>query len=64
MKDPFGKRFFANRPLLINDSFYVAIVTPVIHYCMGGLSIDSRSNVVDKLQHQAIKVHIWIKYIN
>merc|ERR1740116_29990 len=28
--------------------FYVAIITPVIHYCMGGLEIDVDSAVVDK----------------
>merc|ERR1719254_444684 len=25
----------------INDSFHVAIVTPVIHYCMGGMKINA-----------------------
>merc|ERR1739838_712015 len=38
-----GKKFYAN--LLPGDKvraepFYVAIITPVIHYCMGGLEID------------------------
>merc|ERR1719377_382450 len=28
------------------EPFYVAIITPVIHYCMGGLEIDTNSNVL------------------
>merc|ERR1711920_841855 len=36
-----GKKFFHNLPLDIEDSFHVAIVTPVIHYCMGGMKIDA-----------------------
>ena len=31
----------------------VAIVTPVIHYCMGGLEIDADSRVVKKVQLSA-----------
>ena len=30
--DPFGKIYFTNAPFHIDDSFYVAIVTPVVHY--------------------------------
>jgi len=30
------------------EPFYVAIITPVIHYCMGGLEIDVNSAVVGK----------------
>merc|ERR1712241_299418 len=29
-----------------SEPFYVAIITPVIHYCMGGLEIDVNSAVV------------------
>merc|ERR1711977_520868 len=39
--DGYGKKFFPNVPYNVNDSFNVAIVTPVIHYCMGGLKIDT-----------------------
>merc|ERR1712078_697827 len=28
-----------------SEPFYVAIITPVIHYCMGGLEIDEKSRV-------------------
>merc|ERR1719433_2281045 len=44
-----GKKFYHN---IIPGSagktepFYVAIITPVIHYCMGGLEIDTDSAVV------------------
>jgi succinate dehydrogenase/fumarate reductase flavoprotein subunit len=38
--DKWGKKFFHNLPLQTNDSFHIAIVTPVIHYCMGGLKIN------------------------
>jgi len=39
--DVWGKKFFHNLPLETSDSFHVAIVTPVIHYCMGGMSINA-----------------------
>merc|ERR1711879_190462 len=38
--DKWGKKFFHNLPLDTSDSFHIAIVTPVIHYCMGGLKIN------------------------
>merc|ERR1719161_3337356 len=31
--DKFGKKFFHNMPVTMGDSYHVAIVTPVIHYC-------------------------------
>merc|ERR1711966_556335 len=46
-----GKKFYHN---IINGSqvktqpFYVAIITPVIHYCMGGLEIDAEGAVLGK----------------
>jgi flavocytochrome c len=45
-KDQYGKRFFAAVPFDIKDSFWVAIVTPVVHYTMGGLEIDDTSAVL------------------
>jgi hypothetical protein len=45
-KCPFGKKFFTNLPLNINDSFWVAIVTPVLHFTMGGVQIDEYSRVL------------------
>merc|ERR1712050_827075 len=41
--DQWGKKFFHNLPLETEDAFHVAIVTPVIHYCMGGLNINPDS---------------------
>eukprot|EP01096_Ripella_sp_DP13-Kostka_P008124 TRINITY_DN301_c0_g2_i3.p1 TRINITY_DN301_c0_g2~~TRINITY_DN301_c0_g2_i3.p1 ORF type:complete len:1349 (-),score=671.96 TRINITY_DN301_c0_g2_i3:116-4162(-) len=45
--DPFGKKFFQNAPFEMNDEFHVAIITPVIHYCMGGLLINTDAEVLD-----------------
>merc|ERR1739844_779148 len=38
--DKWGKKFFHNLPLETSYSFHIAIVTPVIHYTMGGLKIN------------------------
>lgn len=38
-KDVFGKKYFHNVPISMNEELYVSIVTPVVHYCMGGLEI-------------------------
>jgi len=46
--DSWGKKFYHNLPMKVDDAFHVAIVTPVIHYCMGGLKINDESEVVDK----------------
>uniref|UniRef100_A0A6A7G054 Flavocytochrome c n=1 Tax=Hirondellea gigas TaxID=1518452 RepID=A0A6A7G054_9CRUS len=47
-KDPYGKRFFANTPINMEEYFYVAIITPVIHYCMGGITIGNGGEVLTK----------------
>ncbi|KAI8847946.1 FAD binding domain-containing protein [Chytridium lagenaria] len=44
--DPFGKKFFHNTPMDINDSFWVSIVCPVLHFTMGGVQIDDESKVL------------------
>ncbi|KDR75298.1 hypothetical protein GALMADRAFT_249311 [Galerina marginata CBS 339.88] len=44
-KDPFGKKFFQGE-WKFNDFFHVAVMTPVLHYTMGGLEIDPESRVV------------------
>jgi succinate dehydrogenase/fumarate reductase flavoprotein subunit len=44
-----GKKFFHNiipGSAVKAEPFYVAIITPVIHYCMGGLEVDVNSNVL------------------
>ena len=44
-KDEFGKTAF---PIQFSetDHFYVAFITPTLHYCMGGIEINSRAQVV------------------
>ncbi|KAG0702971.1 Flavocytochrome c [Suillus ampliporus] len=46
--DPFGKKYFSAGEWTMNDTFNVAIMTPVLHYTMGGLEIDTESRVVGK----------------
>jgi flavocytochrome c len=46
--DPFGKKYFHNFPFETKDFFHVAIVTPVLHFTMGGLEIDHDSQVLGK----------------
>merc|ERR1719222_678726 len=44
-----GKKFYHNiipGSAVKTEPFYVAIITPVIHYCMGGLEIDTDSAVL------------------
>jgi len=44
-----GKKFYHNTipgSAVKSEPFYVAVITPVIHYCMGGLEIDVDSAVV------------------
>merc|ERR1712113_1194872 len=46
-----GKKYYHNiipGSQVASEPFYVAIITPVIHYCMGGLEIDCDSAVLDK----------------
>jgi len=40
------KKYFHNLPFEMKDEFYVSIVTPVIHYCMGGLEINHESEII------------------
>eukprot|EP00929_Paragymnodinium_shiwhaense_P019826 TRINITY_DN133_c0_g1_i12.p2 TRINITY_DN133_c0_g1~~TRINITY_DN133_c0_g1_i12.p2 ORF type:complete len:192 (-),score=71.68 TRINITY_DN133_c0_g1_i12:191-682(-) len=46
-----GKKFFHNfipGSAVKSEPFYVAIITPVIHYCMGGLEVDIDSACIGK----------------
>merc|ERR1711885_39407 len=46
-----GKKFYHNiipGSKVATEPFYVAIITPVIHYCMGGLEITEDAEVVGK----------------
>lgn len=49
--DQWGKKFYHNLPMKVDDAFHVAIVTPVIHYCMGGLEINDDSEVLGEGSH-------------
>merc|ERR1712223_1655626 len=52
-----GKKFYHNiipGSAVKTESFYVAIITPVIHYCMGGLEIDTDSAVLSTSTGEAI----------
>lgn len=46
--DSFGKVSFPGLPMkdLSQETFYVGKVTPVLHYCMGGIKIDTEGNVL------------------
>jgi len=44
--DPWGKKYFTNGPTTIEDSYFVAQVTPVVHYTMGGLHMNDKSQVL------------------
>jgi flavocytochrome c len=37
--DPYGKKYFQNVPITMQDNFHVAVITPVLHYCMGGIKV-------------------------
>lgn len=38
-QDPFGKKFFDNLPYsMSDDNYHIAIVTPVVHYCVSLLN--------------------------
>ena len=45
-KDHFSKKFLQNGEFRMDDYFNVAIMTPVLHYTMGGLEIDPESRVL------------------
>ncbi|RPB20218.1 Flavocytochrome c [Terfezia boudieri ATCC MYA-4762] len=47
IKDPYGKKFFHNTPFDINDDFHVALMEPVLHFTMGGIEINDKSEVLN-----------------
>jgi len=47
-KDEWGLKFFKSAPYSVDDTFNVAVVTPIVHYTMGGLSINGRAQVLDR----------------
>ncbi len=47
-KDPYGKKFFQNGPVNVDDTFYVAVMEPVLHFTMGGIEIDDKAQILNK----------------
>ena len=43
--DPFGKTIYPEQ-FKINQPVYVAVISPVIHYCMGGIKINKNTEVI------------------
>lgn len=41
------KKFFHNADFKLDDYFNVSIVTPVVHYTMGGLEINEEARVIN-----------------
>jgi len=48
--DKFGKKFFRNFPYEVEDYFYVAQITPVVHYTMGGIAVNDKAEVLNANQ--------------
>ncbi|KAF5339270.1 hypothetical protein D9758_013333 [Tetrapyrgos nigripes] len=46
-KDPFGKTNFDNADYNVNDTLFIAEMTPVVHYTMGGITVDGGAHVLD-----------------
>lgn len=46
--DQYGKQFYQNGPWKMDDLFHVAVITPVRHYCMGGLKTSPDGEVEGK----------------
>lgn len=49
-KDPWGKKFFHNLPVDIDDDFHVALMEPVLHFTMGGIEINDKAQVLNSEQ--------------
>lgn len=54
-KDPYGKRFFDSVPFKMDDEFYVALMTPVLHYTMGGMDIDDQARIRKSSEESAVE---------
>ncbi|KAG0221226.1 FAD binding domain-containing protein [Mortierella sp. GBAus27b] len=48
VKDPWGKRFFHNFPITMDQDFHVALMSPVLHYTMGGVDINDKASIKDE----------------
>ncbi|OBT69941.1 hypothetical protein VE03_00625 [Pseudogymnoascus sp. 23342-1-I1] len=46
-KDPYGKKFFHNGPVNVDDYFYVSVMEPVLHFTMGGIEINDQAQILN-----------------
>eukprot|EP00397_Hematodinium_sp_SG-2012_P011768 GEMP01011916.1.p1 GENE.GEMP01011916.1~~GEMP01011916.1.p1 ORF type:complete len:486 (+),score=121.47 GEMP01011916.1:51-1508(+) len=46
--DKFGKKYYHNMPVDLLDEYHVAIITPVVHYTMGGVCVDQNAQLSGK----------------
>jgi len=53
-QDEFGKIYYHNTPFEMDEHYYLAVVTPVVHYTMGGLAISPKTECVDDATSTAI----------
>ena len=44
--DVYGKKFFKHAPFEMSDSFHVGMIGPVVHYTMGGVEANDKSEVL------------------
>ncbi|KAI0239578.1 Osmotic growth protein, partial [Massospora cicadina] len=44
--DVFKKKYFSNYKFKMDDTFYVAIMTPVLHFTMGGVKVNGQAQVL------------------
>ncbi len=58
-KDQWGKTSFRGVPAdnLDKEVFFAGTVTPVLHYCMGGINIDTEGSVLDENGHKIPGLH-------
>lgn len=48
--DEYGRQSFGTEFTILKDSdYYVGLVTPVVHFCMGGIKINENAQVVDRM---------------
>ena len=52
--DEFGKSSFHNAPFGGGGVYYAGRIVPVLHYCMGGLEIDTNGKVKRKDYHPKV----------
>lgn len=53
-EDPYGKIYFHNTPFEMEEHYYLAQITPVVHYTMGGLAISAKTECVDEKARRTI----------